>query len=278
MVTGYSLIDGGFKTNAATFFITFKDFKQRYASIATAKEQNARAILTRFYDEAKHIEQAVVLPIAPPAIPGIGTTGGFEFWIQDTAAGSPVELGEQTQAFLAKARARPELSGPEHHLQRQHAAAARQRRPRQDDAAGRADPGRVQRDPGAVRLAHGQPVQPVQPRLVGDHAVRRAVPPAAGRPDTAVHALEPEQQDGAAVGAGRRPAGPRGRTSCRTSTASRRPRSSATPRRATARGRRSRRWRTSRANCRRATASPGRAWPSRRSSPAAPRRWPSCSA
>jgi multidrug efflux pump len=111
MVTGYSLIDGGFKTNAATFFITFKDFKQRYESIATAKEQNARAILTRFYDEAKHIEQAVVLPIAPPAIPGIGTTGGFEFWIQDTAAGSPVELGEQTQAFLAKARARPELSG-----------------------------------------------------------------------------------------------------------------------------------------------------------------------
>jgi multidrug efflux pump len=51
-----------------------------------------------------------VLPIAPPAIPGIGTTGGFEFWIQDTAAGSPVELGEQTQAFLAKARARSELS------------------------------------------------------------------------------------------------------------------------------------------------------------------------
>ena len=110
MITGYSLIDGGFKTNAATFFITFKDFKERYRDIATAKEQNARAILTRFYDEAKHIEQAIIMPIAPPAIPGIGTTGGFEFWIQDTAAGSPVELGEQTQAFLARARARPELA------------------------------------------------------------------------------------------------------------------------------------------------------------------------
>ena len=110
MITGYSLIDGGFKTNAATFFITFKDFKERYRDIATAKEQNARAILTRFYDEARHIEQAIIMPIAPPAIPGIGTTGGFEFWIQDTAAGSPVELGEQTQAFLARARARPELA------------------------------------------------------------------------------------------------------------------------------------------------------------------------
>ncbi|MBP6775637.1 MAG: multidrug efflux RND transporter permease subunit [Piscinibacter sp.] len=111
MITGYSLIDGGFKTNAATFFVTFKDFKERYASIESAKAQNVRAILFGVYDKAKHIEEAVVLPIAPPAIPGIGTTGGFEFWIQDTAAGSPVELDEQTHALLAKARARPELAG-----------------------------------------------------------------------------------------------------------------------------------------------------------------------
>jgi multidrug efflux pump len=111
MVTGYSLIDNGFKTNAATFFITFKDFKERYADIETAKQQNARAILFALYDQAKHIQEAVVLPIAPPAIPGIGTTGGFEFWIQDTAAGSPVALDEQVQALIAKARARPELTG-----------------------------------------------------------------------------------------------------------------------------------------------------------------------
>jgi multidrug efflux pump len=111
MITGYSLIDGGYKTNAATFFVTFKDFEERYASVETARQQNARAILLAFYGEAKQIEEAVVLPIAPPAIPGIGTTGGFEFWIQDTAAGSPVELEAQTRAFLARTRDRPELTG-----------------------------------------------------------------------------------------------------------------------------------------------------------------------
>jgi multidrug efflux pump len=111
VVTGYSLIDNGFKTNSATIFVTFDDFRKRYESVETAKQQNARAILSAFYDEAKHIREAVVLPIAPPAIPGIGTTGGFEFWIQDTTAGSPVELGVQTQAFLVKARQRPELAG-----------------------------------------------------------------------------------------------------------------------------------------------------------------------
>ena len=111
MVSGYSLIDGGYKNNAATFFVTFKDFKERYASIATAKEQNARAVLVKLFNETKFIDEAIVLPVAPPPIPGIGTTGGFEFWIQDTAAGSPVALEANTRAFLDAARKRPELTG-----------------------------------------------------------------------------------------------------------------------------------------------------------------------
>ncbi len=110
MIVGYSLIDAGYKANAATFFVTFKDFDQRYATLSDARSQNARAILLAFYDQAKAIEEAVVLPIAPPAIPGIGTTGGFEFWIQDTGAGDPLKLDQLTQSFLDKARARPELA------------------------------------------------------------------------------------------------------------------------------------------------------------------------
>ena len=30
MITGYSLLDSGFKTNAGAFFVTLKDFKERY--------------------------------------------------------------------------------------------------------------------------------------------------------------------------------------------------------------------------------------------------------
>jgi multidrug efflux pump len=111
MVTGYSLLDSGYKTNAGTFFITFKDFKERYKNIDTAKERNARAILTAFYREAQKIESGVIIPIAPPAIPGIGTTGGFEFWIQDTGTGDPVALDQVVQNVLQKARARHDLTG-----------------------------------------------------------------------------------------------------------------------------------------------------------------------
>jgi multidrug efflux pump len=111
VVTGYSLLDSGFKTNAATVFVTFSDFDKRYGSIDTAKKENVRAILQGFFAQARNIEGAIVIPIAPPAIPGIGTTGGFEFWIQDTGTGDPVALDGVMQDFLRKARERPELTG-----------------------------------------------------------------------------------------------------------------------------------------------------------------------
>ncbi len=110
MITGYSLLDSGYKTNSGAFFVTLKPFDERYASLDTAKAQNARTVLTTMYREAQGIEQGVVIPIAPPPIPGIGTTGGFEFWIQDTGAGDPAQLGEVTQQFLQKARTREELT------------------------------------------------------------------------------------------------------------------------------------------------------------------------
>ena len=111
VVTGYSLLDSGFKTNAGTIFVTFRDFDERYKDVDTAKQQNARAILQGFFAQAREIEGAIVIPIAPPAIPGIGTTGGFEFWIQDTTTGDPVALDGVMQDFLKKARERPELTG-----------------------------------------------------------------------------------------------------------------------------------------------------------------------
>jgi multidrug efflux pump len=111
MITGYSLLDSGFKTNAGAFFVTLKDFKERYESLETARAQNARTVLLTLYKEVQAIEGAIVVPIAPPPIPGIGTTGGFEFWIQDTGTGDPTALDGVMQEFLAKARQRPELTG-----------------------------------------------------------------------------------------------------------------------------------------------------------------------
>jgi len=111
IVNGFSLIDSQYKPNVSTFFVTFKDFKERYASGKRAKEENAEAVLRKVYAGSRHIETGLFIPIMPPAIMGIGTTGGFEFWIQDKGAGDPQRLNEITQQFLAKARQRKELAG-----------------------------------------------------------------------------------------------------------------------------------------------------------------------
>jgi multidrug efflux pump len=110
MINGYSLIDGQYKTNVTTFFVTLKDFKERYSSIERAKKENVKAVLLDVAGRARNLKDGVTIPIPPPAIPGIGTTGGFEFWVQDKLGGDPARLYDLTQQFLAKAHKRPELS------------------------------------------------------------------------------------------------------------------------------------------------------------------------
>ena len=111
VVNGFSLIDGQYKPNVATLFITLKDFKERYGSTERARTESATAMLQALGREARAIGAGLTIPFAPPAIPGIGTTGGFELWVQDKGAGDPARLGALTQEILAKARQRPELTG-----------------------------------------------------------------------------------------------------------------------------------------------------------------------
>ena len=110
MITGYSILDGGFKTNAGTFFVTLTDFKERYASAAVAKKENARAVLTTLHAETEDIQEAVIIPVAPPAIPGIGSTGGVEFWIQDIGTGDSAQLDKVTKEYLERASKLPEFT------------------------------------------------------------------------------------------------------------------------------------------------------------------------
>lgn len=111
VVNGYSLLDSQYLPNMSTLFITLKDFETRYENQATARKENAKAVLQSVYQKSKDILTGLFIPISPPAIPGIGTTGGFEFWIQDQGNGDSQELYNQLQNFLEAAKLRPELTG-----------------------------------------------------------------------------------------------------------------------------------------------------------------------
>lgn len=105
-VNGYSLIDGQFQNNSAILFVSMKPFEER-------KDPSllSFAALPRLNAEFARLREAFVFALNPPSIPGMGSTGGFEFYIQNRAGGSSAVMQEKTQAFLAKARQRPELQG-----------------------------------------------------------------------------------------------------------------------------------------------------------------------
>jgi multidrug efflux pump len=110
VVDGYSLLDGQIKSNASVFFVGLKDFGERYSS-ANIRTQNARAVITDAFKTFSQVREGIILPINPPSIPGLGTTGGLEAYIQAKGDGGLAQTTGVINDFLAKTKDRPELSG-----------------------------------------------------------------------------------------------------------------------------------------------------------------------
>ena len=77
---------------------------------ATRPDQSASTDRRRRAHEAAQIPEAIALSFDPPSIPGLGTTGGFEFQVEDLTGRGSVALNEATQALIAEARKQPELN------------------------------------------------------------------------------------------------------------------------------------------------------------------------
>src|SRR4030095_8047062 len=60
---------------------------------------------------SSEVPEAIAFAFMPPAIPGLGNSGGFSFWLQDRSGGSVEFLDQNLQRFLEAARKRPELTG-----------------------------------------------------------------------------------------------------------------------------------------------------------------------
>jgi len=105
-IAGYSLLDGQIQNNAGVIFASLKPFDQR-----TDKSMLSFAALKRLNAQFADIHDAFVIAINPPAIPGLGTTGGFEFYVQNRGSGDTRATGDVLNALLAKARENPALQG-----------------------------------------------------------------------------------------------------------------------------------------------------------------------
>jgi HAE1 family hydrophobic/amphiphilic exporter-1 len=105
-VAGYSLLAGASSPYTGFYFVSLDPWDER-----KGKEMEVAGIMRRVNAELRaKILEANAFAFPPPAIQGLGTGGGFSFWLQDRSGGTVEFLNENLQKFLEAARKRPELA------------------------------------------------------------------------------------------------------------------------------------------------------------------------
>ncbi|MEY3391300.1 MAG: efflux pump rane transporter BepE [Verrucomicrobiota bacterium] len=102
-ISGFDLLGGGERTNSGTIFLPLKDFGTRPpGGEALARQLNGIGMTQ---------PDGMCLIVNPPAIRGIGTAGGFEFYLQAKEDDDPARLAANIEKLESALRARPELTG-----------------------------------------------------------------------------------------------------------------------------------------------------------------------
>jgi HAE1 family hydrophobic/amphiphilic exporter-1 len=104
-IAGFSLLSGVSTTYNGFFFVTLKPWKKR-----AAVEEHLRGILGHANQALAKIPEGIAFVFPPPAIPGIGTSGGVTFLLEDRAGMDVNFLAQQTRKFIETARQRPEIA------------------------------------------------------------------------------------------------------------------------------------------------------------------------
>ncbi len=94
---------GGLKSSTATMFFPLKPWDQR--------DQSAKQIVMETYMTTGGIKEGLPLAFSPPAIQGLGQTGGFEFYLQNKGDGGVRRLAQLAPVLIAEANKQPELQG-----------------------------------------------------------------------------------------------------------------------------------------------------------------------
>lgn len=104
-LAGLNIISFSNKSNVGTMFVNLKPWDDR-----KGKEHHVQAVIGKIRAITADIKEARVMPIAPPAIPGLGATSGFTFELQQTASTDNIQQFEAVaRDFLMKLNQRPEI-------------------------------------------------------------------------------------------------------------------------------------------------------------------------
>src|ERR1700733_13115792 len=104
-VVGFSLLSYVRTSYNAFFSVALKPWDDR-----TTREQQFQSIKVHLNRELSKLPAGVAFSFSPPAIPGVGTSGGFTFMLEDRSGGDVQFLARNLNIFLAAARKRPEIA------------------------------------------------------------------------------------------------------------------------------------------------------------------------
>jgi HAE1 family hydrophobic/amphiphilic exporter-1 len=105
-VIGYSMLSGVNTTYSSFFFVSLEPWSER-----KTPETSYDSIKKNLARKLSQVTSGIAFTFPPPAIPGVGASGGFTFVLEDRSGSSLDFLAKNTQLFLAEARKRPELAG-----------------------------------------------------------------------------------------------------------------------------------------------------------------------
>jgi HAE1 family hydrophobic/amphiphilic exporter-1 len=104
-VKNFTVVIGDVTTNTAQYFLTLDDWRER-----DPKGLTADAILRSLNRRLAALPDAQAFAVPPPAIPGVGASGGISLMLEDRTGKDIQFLAANTRKFLEAARRRPELA------------------------------------------------------------------------------------------------------------------------------------------------------------------------
>ncbi|HET6675175.1 MAG TPA: multidrug efflux RND transporter permease subunit [Nitrospiraceae bacterium] len=105
VVVGFSLLSTVSTTYNAFFFVTLAPWEER-----TKPEEKLLALFKNVNRQLAELPEAQAFLFPPPAIPGVGTSGGVSFVLEDRSGKDVAFLAQNTEKFIEAARRRPEIS------------------------------------------------------------------------------------------------------------------------------------------------------------------------
>jgi HAE1 family hydrophobic/amphiphilic exporter-1 len=105
-VVGYSMLSGVNATYSSFFFISLKPWEER-----KTPETSYEGIKAHLQRQLSRVSSGIAFSFPPPAIPGVGTSGGATFILEDRSGGGVEFLAKNARLFWEEARKRPELAG-----------------------------------------------------------------------------------------------------------------------------------------------------------------------